>query len=171
MRKLNKETAKILNDSITSAIDKADSLKEGFLNIRDSLDDIGRQFLKLALQKLVFDQRAGWLNNVFGVGAADGKAGGGPVEAGRLYRVGERGEEWFRPRVAGTIVPNHQLRTMGVAGGQVFHFNIESTDGPGVEAAIERVRPALLNDAVEASRNVIGRDLGRNSKLRGLARG
>ena len=102
MRELNKETAKILNDSITSAIDKADSLKEGFRNIRDSLDDIGRQFLKLALQKLVFDQLAGWLNNVFGVGAADGKAGGGPVEA---------------------------------------------------------------------SRNVIGRDLGRNSKLRGLARG
>lgn len=37
------------------------------------------------------------------------RAEGGPVDAGKLYRVGERGEEFFRPNVAGEIVPNNQI--------------------------------------------------------------
>ena len=110
MRELTDETGKILTDSIGKALEQADSLKEGFRNIRDSL---------------------------------------------------------------GTIIPNHRVRAMGGAGGNVFHFkfNIESTDGPGVEAAIERARPVLVSDAVEASRAMITTDIGRTSRLRGLARG
>ena len=36
-------------------------------------------------------------------------AGGGPVEAGRLYMVGERGMELFRPRVAGVMIKRADL--------------------------------------------------------------
>ena len=36
------------------------------------------------------------------------RAFGGPVSAMRPYIVGERGPEWFVPKVAGTIVPNGQ---------------------------------------------------------------
>ena len=42
---------------------------------------------------------------------APGFAAGGPVTAGGLYMVGERGPELFMPRQAGMIVPNNRLGT------------------------------------------------------------
>ena len=39
------------------------------------------------------------------------RAGGGPVEAGQPYIVGENGPELFVPQGSGQIVPNHQLTT------------------------------------------------------------
>lgn len=42
-------------------------------------------------------------------GGPPGRATGGPVDAGKLYKVGERGEEYFRPGVAGEIVPHNQI--------------------------------------------------------------
>lgn len=58
------------------------------------------------------------LNGVRITGAASmsdlpGRAVGGPVSAGRLYLVGERGPETFVPNSNGTIVPN------GAGGGNV----------------------------------------------------
>jgi hypothetical protein len=44
----------------------------------------------------------------------DDRATGGPVSAGGLYRVGERGPELFAPRMSGTIIPNHALAGGGV---------------------------------------------------------
>ncbi|CAJ0740812.1 phage tail tape measure protein [Ralstonia mannitolilytica] len=44
------------------------------------------------------------------------RAEGGPVSAGGLYLVGERGPELFRPNGSGAIVPNHAL-----AGGVVIN--------------------------------------------------
>ncbi len=46
---------------------------------------------------------------------AGARADGGPVSAGRMYLVGERGPELFRANSSGTIVPNHALR--GADGG------------------------------------------------------
>jgi hypothetical protein len=40
-----------------------------------------------------------------------GKAIGGPVDAGNIYRVGEQGEELFKPNVAGDIIPNNQINS------------------------------------------------------------
>jgi hypothetical protein len=41
--------------------------------------------------------------------APPGRAAGGPVDAGKLYKVGESGEEFFRPKLAGDIIPNNKL--------------------------------------------------------------
>ena len=38
---------------------------------------------------------------------------GGPVDAGRLYQVGEDGPELFRSNSSGTIIPNNQVRETG----------------------------------------------------------
>lgn len=38
-----------------------------------------------------------------------GRAGGGPVEPGRIYRVGEQGPEWFIPAMAGMIANRMQM--------------------------------------------------------------
>lgn len=39
-----------------------------------------------------------------------GMAGGGMVTSGELYRVNERGGEWFRPQSNGIIIPNNVVR-------------------------------------------------------------
>jgi hypothetical protein len=43
---------------------------------------------------------------------APGNAAGGPVQAGRMGWVGERGRELFIPNVDGTIVPHYESRRM-----------------------------------------------------------
>jgi TP901 family phage tail tape measure protein len=40
---------------------------------------------------------------------AERRAGGGPVEKGQVYRVGEEGEELFVPKTAGVIIPHDQI--------------------------------------------------------------
>lgn len=42
-------------------------------------------------------------------GVVQARAGGGPVEAGHTYLVGEKGQELYVPKTDGYIVPNNQL--------------------------------------------------------------
>ncbi len=51
------------------------------------------------------------------------RADGGPVSAGRMYMVGERGPELFRPNGSGTIVPNHALGGGRTSGGNTYYFS------------------------------------------------
>lgn len=44
------------------------------------------------------------------MGTPTPKAAGGPVHAGGLYLVGERGPELMVPQRSGTVIPNHQIR-------------------------------------------------------------
>jgi tape measure domain-containing protein len=57
----------------------------------------------------------GWGGFLSMVGSSfAGRASGGPVSAGELYRVGEKGSEWFVPKVDGFIMPNDfKGRSMG----------------------------------------------------------
>lgn len=54
------------------------------------------------------------IGSLFG-GSPTGKAIGGPVSAGRAYKVGESGTELFRPQQNGVIIPNHSLSAPGQA--------------------------------------------------------
>ena len=167
-RDLMEEAATILIDGLAKAVAEAENLKEAFKKI-------GVELLKLAVQKLVIDQAKGLLSNaldnLFGI---PGKAAGGPVGAGRLYMVGERGKELFRPRVAGEIVPNYKLRpALAGAGGNAFNFsiNIQSSDGPGVRAALAEAVPVIEARVSRAVKGEVQADLARPSALRGAARG
>jgi len=51
-----------------------------------------------------------------GIEALMGRAGGGPVNAGQGYMVGERGPEYFQPTQNGSIVPNGELARVSRAG-------------------------------------------------------
>lgn len=46
----------------------------------------------------------------------EGRASGGPVYAGKMYRVGENGPEYFVPGVSGTVVPNGMSTSAYVSG-------------------------------------------------------
>jgi len=71
-----------------------------------------------------------------------GRAAGGPVDAGKLYKVGERGEEFFRPNVAGQIVPNDQIA--GITSGA--NSRIEIIERAAKEIANDTVTLAKLTD-------------------------
>jgi len=62
----------------------------------------------------------GAMGLIVGVGGAAmqlaGRAGGGPVNAGQGYMVGERGPEYFQPTQSGSIVPNGELARVSRAG-------------------------------------------------------
>jgi hypothetical protein len=52
-----------------------------------------------------------WLKNTT-KGANAARAEGGPVDAGGTYLVGEQGPEVFKPKTAGSIIPNSVLQKM-----------------------------------------------------------
>lgn len=51
-------------------------------------------------------------------GKAPGRALGGPVRAGQIYRWLEEGEEMFSPAVDGSVVSNRELRALRAGGGR-----------------------------------------------------
>jgi hypothetical protein len=91
----------------------------------------------------------GWLNDsdtasklmgghLFGSGSIFGgfRAAGGSVTADTPYIVGERGPELMIPGTSGSIVPNHQLASMG--GSPVYKIDARGTDAAMVHQAVYR---------------------------------
>jgi hypothetical protein len=83
-------------------------------------------------------------------GAIPGKALGGPVRAGRMYRWQEEGTELFMPRTDGTVISNRQLRAMrGQGGGRAapaFHIgaiNVHAAPGQSERDVARAVRREL----------------------------
>ena len=129
-----REAADRLEEMKSAAMDVGsaiiDAFSDGKLEAEEFLDilkDVVKQLLN-ALLRMAIDFIAGGIGG--GGGGISGKAGGGPVEAGVPYLVGERGMEIFVPPVAGRIVPNHQLGRGAGAGGPA-NIRIEvHTDQP-----------------------------------------
>lgn len=84
---------------------------------------------------------AGWMSNIlgklFGGLFGGGRAEGGPVQAGKIYRVRERGaDEYFVPNTDGTVYNQQQMNAMtgrrgrgtATGGGNVIHINLPATD-------------------------------------------
>lgn len=69
---------------------------------------------------------SGFFGNIFGDLF---RAGGGGVQGGDPYIVGERGPELFVPNVSGSIVPNSRMSSLSGASGPVFNMNV-SVSGP-----------------------------------------
>jgi len=77
------------------------------------------------------------------------RAVGGPVSAGGMYVVGEKGPELFVPNSSGQIIPNNKLSGgNGMSGGQSFgDINIFIEGGDAEETAI-----AVMSRFTEATR-------------------
>jgi phage-related minor tail protein len=53
------------------------------------------------------------------------RASGGPVSAGKVFAVGERGPELFIPSVPGVIMPNHATQ---MGGGMTVQMTVVTPD-------------------------------------------
>ena len=100
----------------------------------------------------------------------DGRQHGGQVLSGRSYLVGEGGqEEVFTPAETGQVQPLHRGMRGGAEGGMVvhMHFNIKSTDGPGVRAAAEEIRRVVVPEAARMAYGMVAQDQARPSPFNG----
>ena len=171
-----KKTFNVLTTGIQNSITSGKKLNEVFKEMLATLIKVAFRILVLRQIESAFigALRGGAAKSPTPAGAEipprfPGRAGGGPVSAGQLTLVGERGEELFRPTVPGNIIPNYKLRgALAGGGGPSFHFNfnIESTDGPGVEAALARRLPEMMQRAAEVAEKIIEVKANRKSPLR-----
>lgn len=147
-----------LNDTIANAFTKALGIKDPFLS----------QLIKIFLDKNVFGPLSEALGSGGGfgggggggggifslIGSLFGRASGGPVSAGSVYRINEGASpgrvEAFVPNTSGQIIPLGRMNAMqagGSQGGGVVRVMIE--EAPGFAA---RVRTEAQGVAVEVVR-------------------
>ena len=126
-------------------------VRTGKLSFKDLANSMIAEFAKIQAQKM-FVQLFGATGNA-GTGLLGslfsgffGKAGGGAVNAGQSYMVGESGKEIFTPNSAGRISP------MGEGSGQVnVTYNINATDAQSFRTMIAR-DPQFIYNVTEAGR-------------------
>ncbi|MGL4309803.1 MAG: hypothetical protein ACRCSU_04895, partial [Paracoccaceae bacterium] len=178
--KLTRET-EIYRERAQFMDQQNEALKDGFLdaivegkNFGDVLQNVARQMAKAALEAAIFNTgpfaKAGGGGGGFGGGLGGlfkglfgglfggFRAGGGPVNPGKSYVVGEKGPEIFTPARAGAIVPNGAQR-QGSGGGALqvevvpspyFDVRVTRIAGAGdarVAKAQARGLPAAMRDA------------------------
>lgn len=97
----------------------------------------------------------------FGTGTSYGNmdfggyfADGGSPPVGKPSIVGERGPEWFVPRTAGTIVPNHAL-----GGGQDKITLINQTTGRVDKVVEQRISPTERALILQEARELVAADM------------
>lgn len=140
-----KAQTELLEKSIRSGLVEASSdaftsFVTGAQSAGDALDsflkDIERQLVQLAakqlFQKIFSTGGSGgggtdWIGAIAGL-FGGGRATGGPVDAGTMYRVNEREPEYFKPNVGGKVIP---LSKMTNTGGMtvVQNFAIQAPQG------------------------------------------
>jgi hypothetical protein len=128
----------LLEKSIRSGLVEASSdaftdFITGAKSAGDALDsflvDIERQLVQLAAKQLfqkIFSAGGSSGGGTDWIGAlagffGGGRATGGPVDAGTMYRVNEREPEFFKPNIGGKVIP---LSRMPETGGSIRHSSI-----------------------------------------------
>jgi hypothetical protein len=160
-------------DDFTNTI--VNGLTKGKFAFSDFVASVQAMLLKLALNQLfksLIGLGLGFLNNsnffsslgggtIFGSGGVfgGGHASGGDVNAGTAYLVGERGQEMFVPKTAGTIIPNDALQHVNAAGQpqgkgtNVYQtFNIMTPNPDAFRQSQDQVTSTGLNAAMRAAR-------------------
>ena len=121
--------------------------------LSDAIRQIGQDIIRLTFRKAITDPLAETLGGAIKtgigsiIGGVTGKAGGGSVQAGKHYLVGERGMELMVPGRSGTIIPNNAL------GGSVTvnqTLNIMPSVNDSVRAEIFNALPLIREQSVQA---------------------
>ena len=138
-----------------------------FITGTGSMKDAFRSFANSVIQEIariaVAQRVAGFILNLFAASGGGGlpaggpggnyvgpRAGGGPVWPGGSFMVGESGPELFTPSERGYV---HRSGTgpggMNVTFTGPLVGSIQSSDGPGVRAALAESSPAIVQAAQE----------------------
>lgn len=151
---LNGALASGFADLFIGIIDGSKSAEQG---IADLLGSLGRLLINQAFQSLFAPVGVGGMGfNPFGMLFGGGRATGGPVEAGKVYRINENtpNSEFFAPAVSGTVIP--AANDNGGAAPQItIHNTISVPPGtsadvaPAIAREVTKAMQAQLPDALE----------------------
>lgn len=145
-------------DSVRTGISSAlkDGAREGWEGFRDAAlnalaDIVATDFTKRLLDWVSTavsaagasgggggSSTAGWISAIASI-FGGGRASGGPVDGGMLYRVNEKEPEFFRPNVGGKVIP---LSKMGGSMGMSVTNNI-SVEAPNGRISMETQQQLL----------------------------
>lgn len=127
-------------------------IKDGLLDaivsgkdLADVFENLAKSIARAALEAALFNTGpfaaggstgGGLLGGLLGGIFGGFRAGGGDVETGKAYVVGERGPELFAPTVSGTIIPADRL---GRADAGSVDVRVFVDEGGNWQAAVERI--------------------------------
>jgi hypothetical protein len=157
---LAKQHFEQMNSAITYGGDEAirvlDGLRTGSLNAAQAVRQLENSIITMLERAALLGQ--GPLAGLLGTAAAPGtgtggilgalfggfRAGGGDVESGRDYIVGEEGPEVLRMGANGTVLPNHVVsNSYGNNTSTHFHAHLEAPSGSFDPAAAEMMVATL----------------------------
>lgn len=156
-----------LDDLASNVFDAFDQVVNGAESAEDAVKSLLKELLKSEAKSLflrAFNPSAapgplsallgglggGGGSVLAGAGLAGFRAGGGPVEAGKVYGIGEDGPELFVPRVPGTVIPNGRR-----AGGDIVYAPVIDMRGAD-SAAVARLAQVMAEDKRSFEQNVVG---------------
>ncbi len=134
--------------AFTSFVTGASSAREAASQL---LGQLGQLFAQSAFRQLL---GGGGFFGAVGGFLAGGRAGGGPVQAGQSYIVGERGPERVFMTGNGYVLPNEALRGGG-SGGVTINVDARGAqEGVATQVAreVRKVVPEILRQSVNANR-------------------
>ncbi|HWD12147.1 hypothetical protein P8H26_02125 [Pseudochrobactrum sp. sp1633] len=136
-----------------------DTIIDGSFSAKEALAGLLRQMAQALLMGQgplanlfgISPQSSG-LGGLFGMMFGGARAAGGSVTPGNLYRVNEKGEEFFSPGTHGRIIPHD-----GAGGGGAFSFApVYQIDARGADqAAVARLEAGLKKTNQEMQARVI----------------
>lgn len=144
-------------DSLKTGISSAltDGAKSGWDGFKAAglraLNDLVATALAKKLLEGLFGEAAGgtgsgWIGALAGA-FGGGRATGGPVTAGTMYRVNEREPEYFKPNIGGKVIPLSKMPSMG---GDTFNIAFSGSGPPSMETRQQVMN--TLGAAVAAAR-------------------
>jgi hypothetical protein len=134
-----------MEDAFVSMVDGTKSAVEAFKSMAKAI--IEELFKVLVVQQIVgsYDMAAGKGSGIVGAIMGGFKAGGGSVEAGKTYVVGEKGPELFTAPSNGKIVPNDKMGGGNVT--VVQNINVSTGVQATVRAEIRQMMPQIAESA------------------------
>ena len=154
-----RRNADAAQDMADISMNMIDGIIDGSFDAKEALAGLLRQMAQAMLMGQgplanlfgISPQSSG-LGGLFGMMFGGPRAAGGSVTPGNLYRVNEKGEEFFSPGTHGRIIPAD-----GVSGGGGFSFSpVYQIDARGADqAAVSRLEAGLKKTNQEMEARII----------------
>jgi phage-related minor tail protein len=153
-------------DTVKSSMEDAFmSMVDGTKSAKDAFKDMAAMIIKELYRVLVVQQLVGGIASAFGGGGGSfftapstgsfglpfggPMASGGPVDANKVYLVGEQGPELVIPRHSGTVVNAAQTaQAMGSGSGDITvqnNITVTGSDAAMVRTEIAKMIPQITN--------------------------
>jgi phage-related minor tail protein len=141
IREAMRETADTIEDTLVKAA------KNGRLSFGDMARSIAADLSRIAIRQFVTQPLTNVLTSVLSSAFGGARAGGGPVDMGRAYLVGERGPELFVPGASGGIVPNGRM------GGGNVTINVTARDADSFRRSEAQLAGLMQRLSARGGRN------------------